>query len=143
MSKKNYTPRPPQYRPGDIGYRNRGGQSGLDPFDSSRELSRLEGVFIRHLIRGTLRVRNPFTVLVLLTVGSLLVAAVVGMASGMSESLEIYSFGSLVCVVPIMILLAGIGLMMVRAGISNAARMSGLTRWWGRQFNKGPAKEKF
>jgi hypothetical protein len=41
--------------PGWPGYRNRPGRSGLDPLDNEFELARMEGIFIRNLIKGRLR----------------------------------------------------------------------------------------
>lgn len=82
MPNKNYTPKPRSYNPGESGYRNRGRQTGLDPFDSYQEAGRMEGLFFRHLLRGTLRTHNPMVVLILLVGGFLLTVGALGMVVG-------------------------------------------------------------
>ncbi len=135
MPNKNYTPKPRSYNPGEVGYRNRGRQTGLDPFDTSREAGRMEGLFYRHLLRGTLRTRNPIVVLILLTGGVLLTGGAVGMISGMmNDPYMVGDFGIIFCLGTMVVFMAGLGLLMLRAGLTNAAQMSGLTRWWRRQF---------
>ena len=135
MPNKNYTPKSHSYNPGEVGYRNRGRQTGLDPFDTSREAGRMEGLFYRHLLRGTLRTRNPIVVLILLTGGVLLTVGAGGMISGMvNDPYFADDFGSILCIGTMVIFMGGLGLLMLRAGLTNAAQMSG--RWWRRQFKK-------
>ncbi|MCQ3929262.1 MAG: hypothetical protein DPW16_02290 [Chloroflexi bacterium] len=137
MPKKTYTPKPHTYHPGEVGYRNRGRQTGLDPFDTSREAGRMEGLFYRHLLRGTLRTRNPIVVFILLTGGVLLTGGAMGMASGMvNDPYMAGDFGIIFCLGIMVVFMAGLGLLMLRAGLTNAAQMSGFTRWWRRQFKK-------
>lgn len=137
MPKKTYTPKPHTYQPGEVGYRNRGRQTGLDPFDTSREAGRMEGLFYRHLLRGTLRTRNPMVVLVLMVLGGLLVSGAIGMISGMvNDPYFADDFGSIFCIGTMVVFMGGLGLLMLRAGLTNAAQMSGFTRWWRQQFKK-------
>lgn len=137
MPNKNYTPKSHSYNPGEVGYRNRGRQTGLDPFDTSREAGRMEGLFYRHLLRGTLRTRNPIAVIILLGLGGLLTVGAVGMIFGMvNDRYWAGDFGSIFCIGTMIVFIGGLGLLMLRAGLTNAAQMSGLTRWWRRQFKK-------
>lgn len=53
-------------------HRNRGGKTGLDLIDTSREFSYAQGVFVRNLLTGRLRTRNPVYWLLLVVVGGLL-----------------------------------------------------------------------
>ena len=46
------------------GYRTRAGRSGLDPVDNDAESGHMAGVMLRRLLGGTLRTRNPLTLLV-------------------------------------------------------------------------------
>jgi hypothetical protein len=51
------------------GYRTREGRSGLDPIDNDAEGGHMAGVFVRRLLTGKLRSKNPFTLLVLAVLG--------------------------------------------------------------------------
>jgi hypothetical protein len=51
------------------GYRTRAGRSGLDPVDNDAEGGHMAGVFIRRLLTGKLRTRNPFALLLLALLG--------------------------------------------------------------------------
>jgi hypothetical protein len=51
------------------GYRTRAGRSGLDPVDNDAESGHMAGVFIRRLLTGRLRTRNPITLLLLALLG--------------------------------------------------------------------------
>jgi hypothetical protein len=55
--------------PGDIGYRTRGGRSGLDPIDTRLEWGRLQGQFIRKLLTGKLHLRNPIYIIITAAIG--------------------------------------------------------------------------
>src|SRR5579859_2093115 len=59
--------------PGKIGYRTREGRTGLDPIDTQKETSYMEGIFLRKLFTGKLRTRNPVYLVVMATIGVLLV----------------------------------------------------------------------
>ena len=50
---------PGEPMPGQPGYRIRPSHTGLDPFDTSLESGRIEGLFIRNLFTGRLRTRKP------------------------------------------------------------------------------------
>ena len=62
MSKHSSTEKP---TPGSIGYRTRGGRTGLDPIDSQLESSRMEGVFFRKLFTGRLRTHKPLYLVIM------------------------------------------------------------------------------
>ncbi|MBI5931631.1 MAG: hypothetical protein HY862_20145 [Chloroflexi bacterium] len=142
MPNKNYTPKPRNFNPGEVGYRNRGNRTGLDPFDTSREAGRMEGLFYRNLIRGTLRTRNPILVLFLLAGGVILIGGAVGMVTGIYADRDYYDgLSELFCVGTMIVLFAGLGLLMLRASLTNAVRMSGLAHWWHRQFKKTKSKK--
>jgi hypothetical protein len=51
------------------GYRTREGRSGLDPIDNDAEGGHMVGVFLRRLLTGKLRTRNPFSLFVLAVIG--------------------------------------------------------------------------
>ena len=51
------------------GFRTRAGRSGLDPLDNDAEGGHMAGVFIRRLVTGRLRTRNPITLLLLALLG--------------------------------------------------------------------------
>lgn len=143
MPKKTYTPKPRTYQPGEVGYRNRGRQTGLDPFDTSREAGRMEGLFYRHLLRGTLRTRNPIAVMILLVCGGLLTAVAVGIVfTTLNEPYLLDSLCGVLYIGIFVFFMGGLGLLMLRAGLTNAAQLSGFTRWWRRRFKKSKKDRK-
>ncbi len=121
MPNKNYTPKPRSYNPGEIGYRNRGRQTGLDPFDSSREYARMEGMFLLRLLTGTLRVRNPLALLFLLTFGLMFIALPVGMVYDSVTQPTDLDYG-LFCGLISVILIGFLGLAMLISFIQNSTR---------------------
>ncbi|HLY29132.1 MAG TPA: hypothetical protein VKQ72_22495 [Aggregatilineales bacterium] len=71
--------------PGRVGYRTRGGRTGLDPIDTQLETSHMEGVFYRKLFTGRLRTHNPVYLIVMAGLGILFVAfPLVGIMSASS-----------------------------------------------------------
>jgi hypothetical protein len=58
------------------GYRTREGRSGLDPIDNDAEGGHMTGIFIRRLLTGKLRTRNPFMLLLLAVFGVACIAPV-------------------------------------------------------------------
>ncbi len=85
-TRKEEKTRPEEMLPGWPGYRTRPGRSGLDPLDTRAEAGHMAGVFLRPLLTGTLRTKNPFllTFLVIFGLGCFipLIFAVIGTFQG-------------------------------------------------------------
>lgn len=126
---RKYATAPRIYRPGELGYRTRGNLTGLDYFDTAREVGRIEGVFYTHLIRGTLRTSNPVAIIFLFIGSVLLVGAAVGMVAGIYEDRDYYGgLGDFFCVGFMIVLLGVFGLLMLRAALTNTLRMIGVSQ---------------
>ncbi|MBZ0320674.1 MAG: hypothetical protein K8L91_29950 [Anaerolineae bacterium] len=133
MPKKTYTPKPRTYNPGEVGYRNRGRQTGLDPFDSSREYARMEGMFLQRLLTGTLRVQNPLVLLFLLTFGLMFVVLPVGIVYDSMTELTDLDFG-LFCGLVSALLIGFLGLAMIISFVQNSTRP--IRKWLYKKPNK-------
>ena len=51
------------------GYRTREGRSGLDPIDNDAEMGHMAGSFVRRLLTGKLRTKNPIALVILAVLG--------------------------------------------------------------------------
>ena len=64
-----WLPRHARELPGWPGYRTRPGRSGYDPLDTEFEWAHMQGLFLRALVTGRLRTRNPAYLALMLIVG--------------------------------------------------------------------------
>ena len=72
---------------GEVGYRTRNGMTGLDPIDTQKEYAFARGVFIRKLLTGTLRTRNPIYLVVMAAIAAiLLLLPLIGILTNIGNS---------------------------------------------------------
>ena len=60
--------------PGWPGYRTRPGRSGFDPLDNEFELAHMQGLFLRRLLTGRLRTKEPAYLTAMVIIGLAAVA---------------------------------------------------------------------
>lgn len=88
--------------PGNPGYRNQAGRSGLDPVHSYKEAAFVEGTFYRKLFKLAVRTRKPFSLFLLLVAGASFAVPFWVMV------FEYINFGSLDLVVVLILAIPGI-----------------------------------
>jgi len=88
----------PSSLPGRPGYRSRPGSSGLDPMDTYQESAFMEGRFVRQLLTGRLRTRNPVYLAFMLVCGIGLLLPLCAILVG---SANVEDGSSILCIGPL------------------------------------------
>ncbi len=89
-------------------YRNRAGQTGLDPMDTYHEAGYAQGVILRDWLTGRLRTRNSFALLLMIALGGLMMCPA---AAALSELFSTGSFN--LCALSFFIPMAWLGWMLL------------------------------